>query len=500
MKILATLFGKVIPVAALMLLQIALIVLAIVALEIFPLFQLLSALVALGVFFALVNRKETPEFKIPWLILLALFPFFTILAYILFANARIPKKQYERALQIRRDTAACSQVAAEELCEEVKGIESYLRSTAYTRGHMHNRITYYGTGEEFWAALLAELEGAKKYIFMEYFIVDHGKMWDSILNLLIRKAAEGVEVRLMYDDIGTAGMLTPGYPRELKKSGINCRKFNPFRPVVSGIHNNRDHRKITVIDGKTGFTGGINIGDEYVNKNMRLGRWKDTAIKIEGSAVDNLLSMFLQMFDMNEDVPKNYAEYFVEHDKFDDEGYIHPFGDGPEPLYDELVGENNYINLISSAKRYCYIATPYLIPDFNLMAALKNAALRGVDVRIITPHIPDKKVILNMTRSNYSFLLKAGVKIYEYTPGFIHAKMLVSDDEWAFVGTINLDYRSLVHHYECGAVMHKTPCIAEIKADFDDTIAVSQRIPEDFKLSRPAAALHAVLNVFSPLL
>lgn len=327
-------------------------------------------------------------------------------------------------------------------------------------------------------------------------------MWDSIHEILRRKAESGVEVRLMYDDIGTVGMLKSGYFKKLRKEGINCYKFNPFRPVVSGIFNNRDHRKITVIDGRVGYTGGVNLGDEYINENKRLGHWKDTALKIRGSAVENLCKMFLQAFDMTAKSVSDYAKYLdIEYERFADEGYIHPFGDGPKPYYAEQVGENNYINLINRAKKYVYITTPYLIIDHNIESALRNAALRGVDVRIIVPHIPDKKLVFNMTRSHYPYLMQTGVKIYEYTPGFIHAKSLVADDEFAFVGTINLDYRSLVHHYECGAVLYKTPCIALIKEDIDATIAVSQEVTkENYRMGRFARAVNSVLTIFAPML
>ena len=506
MKILKLLFSKILVIFLLFAIQVALIFAAVAILEVFPLFQLVSVVVALCIFLTIVNKKEPPEFKIPWLVLLFIFPFFTIMSYLLFANAKMSKKNFVRLQMIEANTrkytlmhkSDCTQILGENA-----GIETYLSRTGLLEGHTGNRVTYFKVGEEFWQDLIAELEKAEKYIFMEYFIVKNGQMWDSIHEILARKSQEGVEVRLMYDDIGSVGGLKTGFCKKLRKEGINCRKFNPFRPVVSGVHNNRDHRKITVIDGKVGFTGGVNLGDEYINKDMRLGHWKDTAIKIEGSAVDNLLALFLQLFDMNsKKTTENYEKYFIaEHEKFEDEGYIHPFGDGPKPFYTEQIGENNYINLINSAKKYCYITTPYLIPDYNLTTALRNAAYRGVDVRIITPHIPDKKTVFNMTRSNYPYLLKTGVKIYEYSPGFMHAKMLVADDELAFVGTINFDYRSLVHHYECGAVMCKTPCISDIKADFESIFSISQEVTlANFKMSKIASLANAVFNIFSPML
>lgn len=505
MKFLKLLFSKIIVVVLLFLIQLALIYSAVAFLEMFPLFHLISVLISLSVFFHIVNKKESPEFKIPWLVLLFLLPFFTIMTYLLFANAKMSKKDCARLQKIQTETdkhtlnagGDCSSVLGDNY-----GIENYLYNIGAMRGHTNNRITYFKVGEEFWKDLLVELNRAEKYIFMEYFIVHEGKMWNAIHDILLRKAQEGVEVRLMYDDIGSMGATKIGFYKKLRKEGIDCRKFNPFRPVISGVHNNRDHRKITIIDGKIGYTGGVNLGDEYINEERRLGHWKDTAIKIEGSAVNNLLALFLQLFDMNaKKDAENYDKYFVgEPEIFENGGYIHPFGDGPKPFYSEQIGENNYINLINAAKRYCYITTPYLILDYNLTTALRNAALRGVDVRIVTPHIPDKKIVFNITRSNYPYLLKAGVKIYEYTIGFIHAKMLIADDELAFVGTINLDYRSLVHHYECGAVMCKTPCISDIKDDLNNILAISQEITlENFKIGKLASLANAVLNMFSPM-
>lgn len=504
MKFFKLLFSKILVVVILFLAQVALIFAAVRLLQIFPLFHLISVLVALAVFLHIVNKKEPPEFKIPWLVLLFLLPFFTIMVYLLFANPKMTKKECARLKSIQAETdkhlspdPGCAAVLGDN-----SGIENYLSEIGSLHGHTGNRVTYFKVGEDFWQDLLAELARAEKYIFMEYFIVHSGKMWNAIEEILLRKVKEGVEVRLMYDDIGSMCTTKRGFCKKMRKAGVDCRKFNPFRPVVSGVHNNRDHRKITVIDGKIGYTGGVNLGDEYINADHRLGHWKDTAIKIEGSAVDNLLALYLQLFDMNaKKTAEDYGKYFAEHQTFDCGGYIHPFGDGPKPFYTEQIGENNYINLINAAKRYCYITTPYLIPDYNLTAALRNAAFRGVDVRIVTPHIPDKKIVFNITRSNYPYLMKAGVKIYEYTPGFIHAKMLVADDELAFVGTINIDYRSLVHHYECGAVMCKTPCIADIKSDLDGIFSASQQIsPQNFKMGKLARLTNAVLNMFSPML
>lgn len=506
MKILKLLFSKGLVLVLLFLLQLALIFSAVYFLEYFPIFQLASLVISIIIFLTIVNKKEPPEFKIPWLVLLMIVPFFAIMTYLLFANKKMQKKHYKKLLAIEDRLkpyfpAVDAQMA--EILGADAGIEKYLSNTTSLHGYVGSKVQYFKVGEEFWEDLLAELNNAKSYIFMEYFIVHEGKMFDEIHKILVKKAQEGVEVRLMFDDIGSVGAVRRGFCKKLQKEGINCCKFNTFKPIISGIHNNRDHRKITVIDGKIGYTGGVNLGDEYINDINRCGHWKDTAIKIEGAAVNNLLILFLELFEMNaKQQTADFGKYFQSsHKTFEGAGFVHPFGDGPMPFYSEHIGENNYINMINAAKHYCYITTPYLIPDYNLTMALRNAALRGVDVRLITPHIPDKKIILSITRSNYSYLLKAGVKIFEYTPGFVHAKMLVADDNLAFVGTINFDYRSLVHHYECGAVMINTPCIKDIKADFDATLEVSQEITtQNFKMGKLASLFNAILSIFSPML
>ncbi len=509
MKIFKMLFSKFALSALILLAQVFLIVAVAVWLtEYFIIFQIISTVIGLAMFLTIINKKEPCEFKLPWLVLFLIFPFLSLMIYLMFAKVRLSKKQIKRMTLVFN---ACKEQVTlnEETDNELKeklgayyGIERYLQVNAGTHGYFNNQISYYKVGEEFYADLLVELNKAEKFIFMEYFILDPGKMWDGIHKVLAEKAKAGVEVRLMYDDIGSMTMLKSNYYKKLQKEGINCIKFNPFRPIVSGIFNNRDHRKITVVDGKVAFTGGVNLGDEYINENHRLGHWKDTAIRVRGSAATSFTAMFLLNFDSMSKSSIDYEKYFpTEYESYSDKGYINFFGDGPKPAYNEYVGENNYINLINKAEKYVYITTPYLIIDYNMANALRSAAFRGVDVRIVTPHIPDKKMILTMTRSNYPFLMEAGVRIYEYTPGFIHAKGLIADDKTAFVGTINLDYRSLVHHFECGAVLIDTPCIENIKEDIDATISASQEIVlENFKLSWIKRLLASIINLFSPML
>lgn len=509
MKLLKILFSKIFFSALVLSVQLALVLSVLVFYErYFVWFQIFNAVFGILIFLGIISKKESPEFKLPWIFIILVVPFFGIVIYCMFANSRMSMKQYARMIEITCRCKKYSELTSAEnekiktALDDYYGIEGYLRRNSYSRGHLHNKVDYFKTGEAFYADLLAELKNAERFIFMEYFIIDRGKMWDGIREILVEKAAAGVEVRVMYDDIGTAGLLSSNYFKKLRKQSINCIKFNPFRPVISGIHNNRDHRKITVIDGKVGYTGGVNIADEYINEKKRFGHWKDTAVKIRGSAAGNLTAMFLQMFDTSAKCLSDYGKYLdIDYEVFGDEGYINPFGDGPKPFYTELVGANNYVNIINSAKEYLYVSTPYLIPDYNTVSALRNAAFRGVDVRIITPAIPDKKLVYNMTRSNYGYLMQSGVKIYEYTPGFIHAKGMLADGKVAFVGTVNLDYRSLVHHYECGAVMYGVPCLKDIKDDFDDTLSVSRRITENnFKMGFLPSLLNAVLNLFSPML
>ena len=459
------------------------------------------------IFLKIVNKKQNTELKLPWIFIMLVFPMLGTILYIMLGrNFMIAKheKHFQKTDSLYSNLIVRSEkddkIVDDEL-GEYSGINRYIQQTVHAKAHLNNKVTYFSLGEKFYEDLISELKKAKQFIFLEYYIIDQGQMWEGIHKILVEKVKQGVEVRLLYDDFGSIGRLMSGYHKKLRKEGIQCHKFNIFIPILSGIHNNRDHRKIAIIDGKVGFTGGINIADEYINKKSPFGHWKDCAIKIEGSAVSNLTILFLQMFDLNSKQESNYKKYVqIEFDSFDEGGAINPFGCGPAPFYKEQTAENNFINMIGSAKKYIYITTPYLIIDYTLATALRNASLRGVDVRIITPHIPDKKIVFNMTRSNYKNLLEAGVKIFEYTPGFIHAKQMIVDDNVAFVGTINLDYRSLAHHYECGAILFKTPCLKDIKLEFDELFKVSEeKTLKNFKMNKFAQLLNAILSLFSSI-
>ncbi|MBR4025256.1 MAG: cardiolipin synthase, partial [Firmicutes bacterium] len=333
--------------------------------------------------------------------------------------------------------------------------------------YKNTSTTFFPSGEAKFEAMLEELKKAEKFIFLEYFIITEGFMWGSILKILADKAAQGVDVRVMYDGMCEISTLTADYPKRLAKLGIKCKPFSAIHPFLSSHYNYRDHRKILVIDGKVAFNGGVNLADEYINKEERFGHWKDTAVMVKGQAVESFTLMFLQMWNLTEQDVK-WDECKVEASAESD-GYVMPYCDCP--LDGERVGESVYMDILYRAKHYVHIMTPYLILDNELETALKYAAQRGVDVKIILPGIPDKKIAYSLAKSHYSQLVKYGVKIYEYDPGFVHAKVFVSDNEKAVVGTINLDYRSLYHHFECATYMYKTSCVSEIEADYQETLS-----------------------------
>ncbi len=459
-----------------------------------------------GVLIYLINRDEIPEFKMPWLIILFLLPVLGAFIFMLLSSNDTSRKEYARA----EKAAKCMKKYQQQttLINDLKEQDTdawlqanYLYDTAGMPCYGNSKTTYYPVGEDFHVALLDELRKAERFIFMEYFIVQEGQMWNPIHEILKEKAAQGVSVYFMYDDFGCIATLPWHYHKILCNEGIQCAIANKFAPVLSHIHNNRDHRKITVIDGRVGFTGGINLADEYINAIKKHGHWKDTAVKIEGEAVKNLMSMFLVNWNTQSKKPIDYAEYMdIKPGLENGKGIVIPFGSGPTPIYTDTIGKNVYLNMINAAKDYLYITTPYLICDREILSALRLAAKKGVDVRIITPHIPDKKTVFLMTRSNYKVLLEDGVKIYEYTPGFIHAKNYICDDKFAVCGTINMDYRSLVHHFECGAWMFDTDCITDIKADFLETLRQSGEIRKDRGIMRSWQRLLAeIMKVFSPL-
>lgn len=470
----------------------------------------LSALVIvslyIGTILTIVNRNMPPESKVTWL-LFAVVPVFGFLLYLMFGERRLSKKEIQQlekmdSMKFREDNSYDLRVELKQENKSAFGIVKSLLSMD------HNADVYDGTtsqyfplGEEMFEAMLDDLRSAKKFIFLEFYIIDPGLMWNRILQILVDKVQQGVEVKLLYDDIGCMATLSGDYTKRLRKMGIDAHKFNKVIPRMTVAYNNRDHRKILVVDGQVGYTGGINLADEYINHIVRFGHWKDGGVRLEGRAVKALTRLFLMNWYINRGEITDFDRYHFDSQRVEGKGLYIPYGSGPKPIYKEQVGKAVYQNIINQAIDYVYITTPYLIIDYDLTEDIKNAAMRGVDVRIVTPFIPDKKLIQIVTRGAYPDLLEAGVKIYEYTPGFIHSKNVISDDELAVVGTINFDYRSLVHHYENAVLMYQTETIADIKQDFEDLFDISKEISlETLQNSWYQRLLKEIMQLFAPLL
>ena len=430
-----------------------------------------------------LNTRENPSIKLSWCIVIAVLPVFGVLLY--FYIRLDPGHRLERKIQ--QTTMAHSAVHISDpsaLMEKIKQEDKNFYNLA---GYMYRyggnpvcentRVTYFPLGEKKFEEMLNQLEKAEKFIFLEYFSIGPSYMWSRILEVLSRKAKQGVEVRVMYDGSSCVTYLPGDYPEKLKKLGIRCKVFSPFTPFLSTHYNNRDHRKILVIDGHTAFTGGVNLQDRYINRKKIYGHWKDTAIMVQGDAARSFTLMFLQMWNASEKAPVYEPYLLPSRPDPEAQGYVIPYSDSP--LDKENMGEMVYLNILNQAKDYVYIMTPYLILDNEMVTALIFAAKRGVDVRLILPHIPDKKYAFALAKSHYQELTEGGVRIYEYTPGFMHAKMFLCDDLHAVVGTINLDYRSLYLHFECAAYLYKVPAISDIWADFQDTMEKSHLITMD---------------------
>ena len=453
------------------------------------------------------NRDMVPETKIPWILCIVLLNVFGVAIYCVFSSHRPTRKMqqryrllYEHAKKYENGGVTQRRLS-EEMHRWAEVGEALFTVESSACVYENTKTEYFPTGELFWASLIDDLERAEKYIFMEYFIIARGKFWESVLDILARKVKDGVEVRFMYDDIGCMGKVHLAYHKQLEKMGVKCVKFNPFVPVVTNVHNNRDHRKITVIDGRIGYTGGINLADEYVNVEQPFGNWKDTAVRLEGEGVKGLLLMFLKLYNLSTKTCEDFTPYIPPmYEKFENEGFVQPYGSGPRPVYPRSVGEDVYVNILGAAKSYVWIMTPYLIIDFRLREALIMAAARGVDVRIVTPHIPDKRMVFALTRSNYLALIRGGVKVYEYTPGFIHAKGFLADDKAGVVGTINCDYRSLLFHFEDAVLMYKTRALEGMKKDFEETFALSALQTEaDAKRNVVWRGVCELAKIFAPL-
>ena len=466
-------------------------------------------LVALSAFVVLwiVGSKSNPGYKIGWIIIVMVLMPFGPLAYGLLGGNRLSRFNQRRLSTMERKIRKnlgneCGRSASLGglMGENAGCMARYLEQTVCCPVYGNTASKYYPLGDDCYDDILSALQEAEKYIFIEYFIIEEGKLWNSVLDILKEKAAAGLEIRVIYDDIGSISKLPYDYPNLLESLGIHCRVFSRFVPVVSMRQNNRDHRKYMIVDGRVAFTGGINMADEYINAKPRFGHWKDSAIRLEGDAVWSMTVSFLAMWDFTNSEEEHFTPFRPEPARGGARGYVQPYHDCPWD--NEAVGQTVYLNLIYRAQRYVYITTPYLVIDYSLVMALTTAAKSGVDVRIITPHIPDKKTVFEMTRSHYEELLEAGVRIFEYEPGFIHAKNFVVDDQWATVGTVNLDYRSMFLHFENGVVLYGTPSVEDIRDDFLDTQTRSLLVTlEDCRsVSAPHRMLWDLLRLFAPLL
>lgn len=479
-----------------------------------------------------------PLYKLTWALIVLGIPLFGGICYILFGRIDPSERRYKKRVEpyleppevLPQDYRALEKLEAYSHKAALQ--TRYVRQASKEPVYQNTKVTYFSEGSDFFQQFLKDLKQAKRYIFLEFFIVEHGEMLDTLLNVLEERAQSGVEVRFMYDDVGSAMRVHRTFPDQLLKRGITCMAFNSRGMKIPFILNNRDHRKIAVIDGSLAYTGGMNIADEYINVISPLGHWKDAMIRLEGDAAWSLAMMFIQLWDFSsqcrEDSLASYLPclvgahnpaYLPKHLLCDPEaprvetdeppavaahqvqGFVMPYANST-PLTGEPVAKNIYINAINNAQNYLYITTPYLIIDNEVQTALVLAARMGVDVRIVTPGIPDKRSVFEVTRSFYRPLIEAGVKIYEYTPGFMHAKLLVTDDQIAVVGTCNFDFRSFFLHFECGAWMCGVDAVKDVRDDIEQTIAKSRAITHDTvqSVGLPRRLMRGILVAFAPML
>lgn len=470
-------------------------------------FDVFCTLLSLVICFYIVIKEDNPIYKMAWIIPVLTLPILGGFFYLLFGNRNVSPKisrEITKSIEDSKSLLPDNSDVAEQIRKSSPNIakqSEYIEKNAIFPAYKNTQATYLSPGEEKFAALVSELKKAEKFILLEYFIIEEGVMWNTVLDILKQKVKQGVEVKVMYDDLGTIRLLPSKYYKQLQSCGIECAVFNPFHPSLDTFMNYRDHRKIAVIDGNVGFTGGINLADEYINAYEKHGHWKDASVMIKGEAVWNLTVLFFQLWQCaaQSKEPIDFERYKPTV-KLPGDGYVQPFGDSP--IDRDLVGEMVYMNMINNAEKYIYICTPYLILDNEMITALKLAAQSGIDVKIITPHCPDKVYVHAVTRSNYAPLLDAGVKIYEYTPGFIHSKSVVCDDELAVIGTTNFDFRSFYLHFECGIFFYKNKVVNEAYDDFINTLKVSEEITQDCskKINIITKLFRALLRLFAPLM
>lgn len=472
--------------------------------QVYVVFIVISVLVVIKI----INSNDNPAFKMAWIIPIMILPIVGAAFYI-YVELQIGTKYIGRRLRILGEETKQYMQQDEDVVERLKMSKPANANLSYYMYHQvgfptyrNTSVKYFPLGEDKFEELQRQLKTAERYIFMEYFIVEEGRMWNTILDILEQKVKEGVEVRFMYDGMCSISLLPYNYPKKLRKMGIQCKQFNTVKPILSTEQNNRDHRKICVIDGRVAFTGGVNLADEYINEKERFGHWKDTAVMVEGEAVQSFTMLFLQMWNIDERTTERYGAYLSPKSSEikRDLGYVLPYGDSP---YDnENIGEQVYFHILNHAKKYVHIMTPYLILDNEMVTNLTYAAKSGIEVIIIMPHIPDKWYAFALAKTYYKELILAGVQIYEYLPGFVHAKVFVSDDDTATVGTINLDFRSLYLHFECGTFIYNNPVVSEIEKDFKATLVKCQKvtISDVRRRSMVQKIVGNVLRIFAPLM
>ncbi len=454
----------------------------------------------------ILRKHDNPSYKIAWIIVILVLPLFGGLFYLFWGNTPANRNHNRNKFPVQESdfSGAAIQPAPERMRIDMP---RYARLGQYVSRQSgmpiwaDTDVRYYPTGEQMYKGMLQDLQQAKKFIFIQTFIIEEGVMWQGILDILVQKAAQGVEVRVSYDDVGCMSTLPRNYDKTLRKLGLRVVRFNRFTATLNTYFNYRDHRKIMVMDGNVGYMGGINLADEYINVISRFGYWKDTGVRLSGMGVANMTEMYLRQWEASakETAPRNHSLYQPTKPRHGD-CYVQPFDDSP--LDDDNVGELAIMQIVARANQYVYITTPYLILDNEMVTALCTAAQSGIDVRIVTPGIPDKRPVFMVTRSYYQQLHRAGVRLYEYTPGFLHAKMVVSDDRVGMVGTINMDFRSFFLHFECGTMLYGGHAISDMRRDMENIMGHSRLVDDDWFASIPwlSSVTASILRIFAPML
>lgn len=516
MKLLRQLFSRVVLVSLGIAIQLAWLFVIVFYLSSYYLaFAFALNLLSLAAVIFIINRPGNPQVKMAWIVPILVFPLFGGIIFLI-SGGKGPKRKLRHALDRSRemlepfvggnmnlDLSNPASVPARREDRYLLGQCHYLDRNGFP-AYRDTDATYYADCREGWQAILKDLEAAEHFIFMEYFIIRPGKMWDPVLEILKKKAAAGVEVRLMYDDVGSISYVPRGYAKELEAYGIRCVAFNPYRPIYAVVMNHRDHRKIMVVDGHIGYTGGANFADEYIGEETRFGEWKDNFLRLEGEGVRSMTLLFLEMWNATRptDTAETLSAYMPDSARVSPircDGLVQPYGDSP--VDSEILAENVYLNIINQATEYVYIYSPYVVIDYEMTRALSLAARRGVDVRLVVPAVPDKKIVYALTKSYFPELIDNGVKVYKFTPGFVHSKVFVADDRQAVVGSVNLDYRSLVLHFENACMFVDHPVIPAVKADFEETFPRCELVSVKKRRFDMLYDLYlGLLRLFAPLL